>query len=216
MKFISIHCNTKRQLKEIQCRPMMYRQMEHFATWDNPGLIITLKKLPLFFPQSSHPHLKTKPKYSVVIQTSLHTHWSYYISICLNSCIWWWVMSLWLPLLAHCCFIVSISTPESLAFLMADVARGQPDRLKEKKKTASRSVSLGCSTHDSIVPFFIQKIKRKVTGTNCYTKWSGLLTSAIWQRSPLAWFSKFSKDNMWLQPSKREYLDGSTDLIIDE
>lgn len=43
-------------------------------------------------------------------------------------------MRLWLPLLAHCCFIVSISTPESLAFLMADVARGQPDRLEAKKK----------------------------------------------------------------------------------
>lgn len=44
------------------------------------------------------------------------------------------MVRLWLPLLAHCCFIVSISTPESLAFLMADVARGQPDKLEVKKK----------------------------------------------------------------------------------
>lgn len=36
-----------------------------------------------------------------------------------------------LPLLGR--FIVSISTPDSLAFFIADEARGQPDRLKEIK-----------------------------------------------------------------------------------
>lgn len=47
-------------------------------------------------------------------------------SLSLIGCIVW----LSLPLLARWCFIVSISTPESLAFLMAEVARGQPDRLQ--------------------------------------------------------------------------------------
>lgn len=72
---------------------------------------------------------------------SFHIHvpdWMY----CVGE--WWF----WLPLLARCCFIVSISTPESLAFLMADVARGHPDRLE---KTARResvvSVYFGLHTH---------------------------------------------------------------------
>lgn len=38
-----------------------------------------------------------------------------------------------LPLLGR--FIVSISTPDSLAFFIADEARGQPDRLKDIKNT---------------------------------------------------------------------------------
>lgn len=37
-----------------------------------------------------------------------------------------------LPLLPGRCFSVSISTPDSLAFFMADVARGQPERLEEE------------------------------------------------------------------------------------
>lgn len=38
-----------------------------------------------------------------------------------------------IPLLALC-LIVSISTPVILAFFIADVARGQPDRLQMYKK----------------------------------------------------------------------------------
>lgn len=38
-----------------------------------------------------------------------------------------------MPLLALC-LIVSISTPVILAFFIADVARGQPDRLPMRKK----------------------------------------------------------------------------------
>ena len=38
----------------------------------------------------------------------------------------------------RCCFIVSISTPESRAFLMAEVARGQPERLVARQRHRER------------------------------------------------------------------------------
>lgn len=40
------------------------------------------------------------------------------------------VWTQWMVPLLGRCFSVSISTPDSLAFFMADVARGQPDRLE--------------------------------------------------------------------------------------
>jgi hypothetical protein len=39
----------------------------------------------------------------------------------------------WLPLLARC-LIVSICSPDSFAFFMADVALGHPDKLQTRKK----------------------------------------------------------------------------------
>lgn len=68
-----------------------------------------------------------------------------------------WVVRLWLPLLAHCCFIVSISTPESLAFRMADVARGQPDRLEAKKQEEDEDLQ-----NYSRVPYCSRKWKNKI------------------------------------------------------
>lgn len=39
----------------------------------------------------------------------------------------------WLPLLARC-LMVSICSPDSFAFFMADVARGHPDRLWKDRR----------------------------------------------------------------------------------
>lgn len=101
------------------------------------------------------------------------------------------MMRLWLPLLAHCCFIVSISTPESLAFLMADVARGQPDRLEAKKQGADEDLQ------HIIQEFLIalgnggKKLRANYYFNTSVTQLSPLFASAPKSGSILPWLRRF-------------------------